>query len=82
MASEISGPAGLRVEPTEFEMLTNRRNGFQPISATFLIAWAANFGIVMTWQYSIRNGLSLIAVSPNTLSARVYTIGQRFKDVR
>ena len=38
---------------------------------------------LMTGQYSIRNGLSLIAVegSPNTLLARVYTIGQRFKDV-
>jgi arylsulfatase A-like enzyme len=38
---------------------------------------------LMTGQYSIRNGLSLIAVegSPNTLSARAYTVGQLFKDV-
>jgi arylsulfatase len=38
---------------------------------------------LMTGQYSIRNGLSLIAVegSPNTLSARAYTMGQLFKDV-
>jgi arylsulfatase len=38
---------------------------------------------LMTGQYSIRNGLSLIAVegSPNTLSAHAYTMGQLFKDV-
>jgi arylsulfatase A-like enzyme len=38
---------------------------------------------LMTGQYSIRNGLSLIAVegSPNTLSARAHTMGQLFKDV-
>jgi arylsulfatase A-like enzyme len=38
---------------------------------------------LMTGQYSIRNGLSLIAVegSPNTLSARAYTMGDMFKSV-
>lgn len=38
---------------------------------------------LMTGQYSIRNGLSLIAVegSPNTLSARAYTMGEMFKGV-
>jgi arylsulfatase A-like enzyme len=38
---------------------------------------------LMTGQYSIRNGLSLIAVegSPNTLSASAYTMGQMFKGV-
>jgi arylsulfatase A-like enzyme len=38
---------------------------------------------LMTGQYSIRNGLSLIAVegSPNTLSAHAFTMGQMFKDV-
>ena len=37
----------------------------------------------MTGQYSIRNGLSLIAVagSPNTLSARAFTMGEMFKGV-
>jgi len=37
----------------------------------------------MTGQYWIRNGLSPIAVegSPNTPSARAYTMGQLFKDV-
>jgi arylsulfatase len=36
---------------------------------------------LMTGQYSIRSGLSLIAVegSPNTLSARAFTMGQMFK---
>jgi arylsulfatase A-like enzyme len=38
---------------------------------------------LMTGQYSIRNGLSLIAVegSPNTLSARAFTMGDMFKSV-
>jgi arylsulfatase len=36
---------------------------------------------LMTGQYSIRSGLSLIAVegSPNTLSARAFTMGELFK---
>src|SRR5260370_34671143 len=36
---------------------------------------------LMTGQYSIRSGLSLIAVegSPNTLSARAFTMGEMFK---
>ena len=37
---------------------------------------------LMTGQYSIRNGLSLIGIpgSPNTLSGNAYTMGQLFKD--
>src|SRR5271167_5050471 len=37
---------------------------------------------LMTGQYSIRNGLSLIGLpgGPNTLSAKAYTMGQLFKD--
>jgi arylsulfatase A-like enzyme len=37
---------------------------------------------LMTGQYSIRNGLSLIGFpgGPNTLSAKAYTMGQLFKD--
>lgn len=37
---------------------------------------------LMTGQYSIRNGLSLILIpgSPNTLSGKAYTMGQLFKD--
>jgi arylsulfatase len=36
----------------------------------------------MTGQYSIRNGLSLLALpgGPNTLPAKAYTMGQLFKD--
>src|SRR5271167_601304 len=36
---------------------------------------------LMTGQYSIRNGLSLIAIegSPNTLSAHAFTMGEMFK---
>ena len=38
---------------------------------------------LMTGQYSIRNGLSLIAIagSPNTLSAHAFTMGEMFKSV-
>jgi arylsulfatase A-like enzyme len=37
---------------------------------------------LMTGQYSIRNGLSLVVVpgTPNTLPAKAYTMGQLFKD--
>ena len=37
---------------------------------------------LMTGQYSIRNGLSLIGIpgTPNTLPATAYTMGQLFKD--
>ena len=37
---------------------------------------------LMTGQYSIRNGLSLIALpgSPNQLPGKAYTMGQLFKD--
>ena len=40
----FSSPAGLSTEPTEFEMLARNWTGFQPISAAFRIACAANFG--------------------------------------
>ena len=36
--------SGKSTEPTEFETLARNRTGFQPISAAFLIACAANFG--------------------------------------
>ena len=37
---------------------------------------------LMTGQYSIRNGLSLLGLpgTPNTLPAKAYTMGQLFKD--
>src|SRR4051812_45557651 len=43
---EASKPAGFRTEPTEFETLLRKCSGFQPISAAFLMACAANFGVV------------------------------------
>src|SRR5215470_11946792 len=43
---EASRPAGFRTAPTEDETLLRRWTGFQPMSAAFLIAWAANFGVV------------------------------------
>ena len=39
-------PAGLSTEPTEFDTLLSRCTGFHSISAIFLIACAANFGVV------------------------------------
>src|SRR3954451_17592445 len=44
---EASNPAGFNTDPTEFDTLFNRCTGFQPISCAFLIACAANFGVVM-----------------------------------
>src|SRR3954468_5656489 len=43
---EASNPAGFSTEPTEFDTLLSRCTGFQPISCAFLIACAANFGVV------------------------------------
>src|SRR5207253_1941524 len=43
---DASRPAGLSTEPTEFDTLLSRCTGFQPISCAFLIACAANFGVV------------------------------------
>src|SRR5882672_5802660 len=46
MPTAFSRPAGFRTEPTEIETLLRICSGFQPISAAFLIACAANFGVV------------------------------------
>src|SRR6056297_3639563 len=43
---EQSKPAGLRVALTDDDTLFNRWSGFHPISQVFLIACAADFGIV------------------------------------
>ena len=43
---DASRPAGLSTAPTEADTLFRRWIGFQPMSAAFLIAWAANFGVV------------------------------------
>src|SRR5215469_6234029 len=49
---ELSNPAGLRTEPMEADTLLRRCNGFQPISETFLVACAANFGVVTSYKMS------------------------------
>ena len=46
MPCEFSKPAGLITLPTEAETLLRMCSGFQSISAIFLIACAANFGVV------------------------------------
>ena len=43
MPCEFSKPAGLITAPMEVLTLLRKCSGFQPISAAFLIAWAANF---------------------------------------
>ena len=52
MPCAFSKPAGLITPPTEAETLLRNCSGFQPISATFLIACAANFGVVMLTKMS------------------------------
>ncbi len=42
----LSNPAGRITAPIEAATFTRYWVGFQPISAAFLIAWAANFGVV------------------------------------
>src|SRR5215467_14178334 len=48
----LSKPAGLSTAPTERETLFSRWTGFQPISAAFLMACAANFGDVTSKKTS------------------------------
>ena len=43
---EASRPAGFSTVPSELDTLFRKWSGFQPMSCAFLIAWAANFGIV------------------------------------
>src|ERR1041384_3242842 len=58
MPLDASSPAGLSTEPTEFDTLFRRCTGFQPISAAFLIACAANFGVVTLKNTSAPEPLS------------------------
>ncbi len=43
---EASRPAGFSTEPTEAETLFRKWVGRHPISKAFLMAWAANLGVV------------------------------------
>lgn len=59
------------------------REGLRLIQFLVEPACTPSRAALMTKQYSIRNGLSLIAVegSRNTLSARAFTMGEMFKGV-
>jgi hypothetical protein len=45
MPLEMSRPAGFSVAEIGLALMSRMWTGFQPRSATFLIAWAANFGV-------------------------------------
>ena len=59
MSCAFSKPAGLITLPTEAETLLRKCSGFQSISATFLIACAANFGVAMSTNTSAPLDFSL-----------------------
>jgi hypothetical protein len=59
MPCEFSKPAGLMTLPTEAETLATMCSGFHSISASFLIACAANLGVVMLMKVSAPVDLSL-----------------------
>ena len=59
MPCEFSKPAGSITPPTDAETLERMCTGFQSISAAFLIACAANFGVVMLMKTSAPDGLQL-----------------------
>ena len=44
---EASRPAGFSTVPSELDTLFRKCSGFHPMSLAYLIAWTANFGIVM-----------------------------------
>src|SRR3954466_1770618 len=58
MPTAFSGPAGTMVDDTELETKLIRNSGFQPISSTFLMAWAANFGVPATKKASAPDDFS------------------------
>ena len=53
MPTPFSGPAGIITAPTETETPVSTCSGFQFISATLRIDWAANFGVAMVISTSI-----------------------------
>ena len=59
MPCAFSKPAGLITLPIEAETLLRKCSGFQPISAIFLIACAANFGVVKLKKTSAPDDLQL-----------------------
>ena len=59
MPCAFSKPAGFITLPTEAETLLRKCSGFHSISAIFLIACAANFGVVMLMKTSAPVDFSL-----------------------
>ena len=59
MSCAFSKPAGFITLPIEAETLLRKCSGFQPISSFFLIACAANFGVVMLTNTSAPVDFSL-----------------------
>ena len=58
MPLDFSKPGGPQHEPIEADTLSRMCTGFQPSSATFLIACAANFGVAMLTKISAPDALS------------------------
>src|ERR1019366_6566171 len=52
MPCPFSYPAGFMTVPVEAPTLLRMNSGFHPNSATFLIDWAANLGVVMLTKIS------------------------------
>ena len=59
MPCAFSNPAGLITPPTELDTFDTMCSGVQFISASFLIACAANFGVVMLMKTSTPEAFSL-----------------------
>ena len=57
MPIEFSTPAGMSTVPVALDTLFRYCVGFQPISPAFLIAWAANFGVVILKKVSAPDAL-------------------------
>src|SRR5215470_5625171 len=60
MPLALSRPAGLSAAPTEEEGKLRIWTGFQPNSATLLIAWVANFGVATSKKMSAPDALILM----------------------
>src|SRR5260370_35043690 len=64
----LSRPAGLSTAPTETELLVSRWTGFQPNSAIFLIAWAADFELAALKMISAPDALRVMTCESTVVS--------------